>query len=583
MTTRANDTARVLHDLAADTGAGKVGLESGRTVQKKVSDVFNFFDSGAVGDGVADDTSAITSGIVDASPNGFGNLGKGTFNVKGISVPSDFGISGYGKRATTIKRIANSNGFNSVGTDGGITLSGFTLNMDKTGLGYDGHGVAFDGKAGTVKDAIISDFGSTSGGGGAGVVFYGSVGRKYNRLSDCDFIGNTTTLTTGISYGWIYEDTDTSFASNIYASTIANYAHELKNSATYNCLSGLIADNSGSALGYGQDTGTGPSYNLAQGVVSKACDIGFVVEYGNYNLVNGLLHSNASAPNVSGTSHLLRFENGSRYNSIFGAVGVGLFSSTVHYDGRANYSQVVSHDTTSTLVSLVSGASKNATEVSHPGARTTIITAISDSSGNSIRGANSNPVWCHATGERVGSLSGKFRDRLGASGAIFSANHYWISESDQYAIHTFATPGTSGDSAGIAYSTPASSTQGSFIYQKGASDSADYWTLRVGHTSTFRFFNRYSEPRRMQPSPLGIRPPASPIHFLAAMFTPQLAAMPRLQRLSPPRVQSSTLRELRPSQRSICHLLGSWALSRSSPMPPSLQPRKATLALHPRQ
>lgn len=477
--------------LALPTGSSTIGHVApgtgavSTTVRDKLRERISAKDYGAVGG--SNDTAAILASLTAAAGKCL-DIESGTYNISAISLPANSNIAGAGKYLTSLKRISGTNLVTSMAQSPDV--SGVSVLMEKSIIGNDGHGIVCTQPKSTVRNVSVSDFGSTSGGGGTGVLYYGSAGRKLNRLSDSEMIGNSATLTAvgGQSYGWIFTDTDVSFASGIYAASIREYAHELKNAATYNSLSNLIAEGSQAALGYGQDTGVGPSCNVAVGVVSKNCDKGFVVGYGNNNLVSSLLHDNRSAPGIS-TPYLASFESGSSYNAIFGSMAVGSFTWTVKYAGNANYAQIISHDTTSDLVCISPGAVKNATEIAHPGARQYIRASIKDLSGNSIRGANANPVWCHATGERVGSISGTFHDKLGVSGATAVSTNYWVKESDQYAVTAYLTPGNNGDIAGISYATPASGTQGYFYYSKGATNSDDYWNIKVGNVDSYKFFN----------------------------------------------------------------------------------------------
>jgi hypothetical protein len=465
------------------------------TVATKLQEGVSAKDQGVLFNGTTE-TTALQK-LFTAAANREGRINAGTVKTAGVTLGAASKIRGEGKALTTLRRTANANLISSTTADD-TEIADLSVNMDKTTLGYDGHGVVNTQSRSTVRNVNVSDFGSTSGGGGTGIINFGTAGRQRHRVIDCDVVGNTATMTAvgGISYGWIYENCDCSFARGIYAATCRNYAHELKDSATYNVLSDLIAEGSGTAVGYGQQLASGAQCNVAHGIVSKNCDVGFTGDYMNYNVTSALVHDNRAAPAVSGTSHLIRLESNASQNAIFGALGVGSFVDTVRLYASSNYAQVVSHDTTTTLVSFQSGAAKNAVEVAHPGARTSIFatSVISDASGNSNRGSNANVVWCHATGERAGSLSGKFRDRFGASGASFNSGHYWIKEDTTNAVQAYATSGTAGDSAGIAYSMPGASTQGTFLYTKTASDAGDYWSLRVGNTATVRFFNSTIRP-----------------------------------------------------------------------------------------
>jgi hypothetical protein len=466
------------------------------TVAVKLQEGVSAKDQGVLFNGLAE-TTALQK-LFTASASREGRINAGTIKTSSLTFPASASkVKGEGKALTTLRRTANVNLISST-LSSDTEVSNLSVNMDKTTLGFDGHGIVNTQERSTVRDCVVTDFGSTSGGGGTGIINFGTAGRQRHRVLDCDVVGNTATMSAvgGISYGWIYENVDCSFARGIYAASCRNYAHELKDSATYNVLSDLIAENSGAALGYGQQAASGAQCNVAHGIVGKNCDMGFVGDYMNYNVTSAMVSDNRGAPNVSGTSHLIRLEANSSQNAIFGALGVGSFVDTVRFYASSNYAQVVSHDTTTTLVSFQSGAAKNCVEVAHPGARTSILSSsvVSDASGNSNRGSNANVVWCHATGERLGSLSGKFRDRLGNSGASFNSAHYWIKEDTQFAIQSYATVGNNGDIAGIAYSIVGVSAQGSWFYNKTASDAADYWSLRVGNTATLRVFNSTIRP-----------------------------------------------------------------------------------------
>jgi hypothetical protein len=205
------------------------------------------------------------------------------------------------------------------------------------------------------------------------------------------------------------------------------------------------------------------------------------------------MHDNTNAPGVAGTTHVARFEK-SNGNAVFAALGVGSYVNTVRYDGNQNYVQVSSQDTSSILVNMVAGSGKNATEIAHPGARTTILNAIGDASGYGLRNANANPTWCHATGERIGSVSGKFYDKLGYSGASPNTNHHWVKESDQYAIQSYMTPGNTGDSVGMSYAIPGNSNFAAFTYQKAAAPDQEYWGLRIANAGAMRFYQSAARP-----------------------------------------------------------------------------------------
>jgi hypothetical protein len=103
-------------------------------------------------------------------------------------------------------------------------------------------------------------------------------------------------------------------------------------------------------------------------------------------------------------------------------------------------------------------------------------------------------VWCHATGERIGSISGRFWEKLGESGASANTNHFWVKESDQFAVQAYMTPGNAGDKAGVAYSIPSDNLYGALLYNKTASAAGDYWDVTVAGASVVRFFTSTFRP-----------------------------------------------------------------------------------------
>ncbi len=231
-------------------------------------------------------------------------------------------------------------------------------------------------------------------------------------------------------------------------------------------------------------------------VVGRACDGGLIVGMGNYNLFSTLLFDQTGAPGRETDRSAIRFSGSSAGNAAFAALTSGVYTQSAYISGNRNYVQMAAHDTSPTIVRLTAGSRQNAVEIAHPGQRTSIFSAIDDSSGQALSGATANPIWCHATGQRVGSISGSFHDRLGISGATFNGNHGWRSEHSQYAIHAFGTAGNAGDSAGLVYAIPGSAIHGKILYAKGASGPADYWSIGVNAADAY-----YLTPVSIRPNP----------------------------------------------------------------------------------
>ena len=445
-------------------------------------------DFGTKGDGSSDDSSAFNYALSAKTGNRL-DVPAGTYEVTALYVPSTT-LVGAGKLTTVIARATNNNTI-SLTTSDDVVVKDLTVNNQKSINGFDGHGIVGNKSNLTIDGVNVIDYGASGAGGGTGVCLFhtGSLVSGL-RLTNSKMIANPAAST---SLGWLMEGAGVSFANNIYSYGANFCAHELKNSSTFCGLSNLIAEYTAAALYYGQDTGTGPSENVAVGVVGKTSDTGFTGGYANYNLTVGLLNDNTGAPGVAGTSHFARVDPGDG-NALFGGLAKGNYVNTIRYNGNKNYTQLASHDTSVTLVTLLAGATKNATEIAHPGARNTVRDKITDSSGNAIRGANANPVWCHATGERIGSISGAFWDKLGTSGASVNSNHYWVREADQYAIETFLTPGNNGDAVGINYAIPGDTNYASVMYQKTANADTDYWFAQIGGVPYYRWYSSTFRP-----------------------------------------------------------------------------------------
>ncbi|OAD17126.1 tail fiber domain-containing protein [Achromobacter insolitus] len=496
------DLAKVLEDLAAEGGSAVVGFkQSGagaiaRTSQDKMRESLTSGDYGAAGDG-ADQTAKLQALISEgAARSGLATIGDGIFGTSAplALIPAGT-LVGAGTKSTMLSRLGSGNLINSPLQDD-ATIRGITLNMRRSITGADGHGISATGQRLRADELVVRDFGSGGAGGGTGVLFEGGGSKTAgHRLSNSSFYGDPTAA---VSFGWIFADTITSFASGIYSQDIVGYAHELKNDATHNNLNHLISRLCNWALAYGQDTPgvDGCDFNVATGVVGMACDAGLIVGEGTYNLFSGLLFDQTGAPGREADRSAIRLSGSAAGNAAFGVMSYGTYTQSVFLSGNRNYVQLAAHDTSPIVLRIGAGSRQNAVEISHPGLRTSIFSAIDDSSGQALDGSTANAVWCHATGQRIGSISGSFHDRLGISGAAINGNHRWRYEHSQYAIHAFATPGNTGDSAGLVYAIPGSAIHGKILYAKGASGPADYWSIGVNAADAY-----YLTPASVRPNP----------------------------------------------------------------------------------
>lgn len=483
-------------------GAVMVGfIQSGadsesRNVQEKLEESLTAADKGAVGDGVADDTAAIAATLSEAfARGGRARSGPGVFKTTGLTtMPANCVFEGDGPQSSAIVRYGAGNLINSALLSNWI-IRGLTLDLRRSVTGGNGHGVSATGESLWVDATTVKDFGSDGVGGGTAVLFEGGAAKTRNhRLTNSQWFGDPTAT---VSFGSIFADTIASFMYGNYGQDIVGYAHELKNECLHNATAILIAQGSNWAVAYGRESpSVGASYNVMSTVVGRACDAGLIVGMGNYNLFSTLLFDQAGAPGREVDRSAIRFSGSAAGNAAFATLASGVYTQSVYLSGNRNYVQMAAHDTSAIVVRLTAGSRQNAVEIAHPGLRTSILSAIDDSSGQALDGSTANATWCHATGQRIGSISGTFHDRLGISGAAINGNHRWRSEHSQYAIHALATAGNSGDSAGIVYAIPGSAIHGKILYAKGATGPADYWSIGVNAADAF-----YLTPASIRPNP----------------------------------------------------------------------------------
>ncbi|MDW9506900.1 hypothetical protein GOA81_17975 [Sinorhizobium meliloti] len=430
-----------------------------------------------------------------------GGTGRGTFTASTFALSANGAVIGEGHRVSTLKRTSSSNavtGANATGT----VLKDVTVDVNRAGLGdVAGHGVRIDlGDEMRFDGLNIKDFGSktdlTGGGTGLLVVSSGGTRPKKNRFTNSNIAADPAS---GITVGWLFDDTDWSYAQNIYVQDTTKdigFAHELKTTSSYNYLSGLMAKNTNVALAYGgEQVGTdGCSYNLASGIIASAANIGFIQSKGKNNLVNGLLHDGTATPGVSrsetislGLTYLSGANSSASENAVFAALNAGTVTKSVAMGGSKNFVQIAAH-AVGTLVDFVSGCAKGVVEIVHPGSRTSIFADVADNSGNSSRGSNANVVISPATGERRGSLSGTYHDKLEESGAAWNVAHYWRTEALNNVIHAMGHNGTSGNLAGWQVSVPGDANRAGWWHLLGATVDDDRYGVRGwGQGEAFNF------------------------------------------------------------------------------------------------
>lgn len=440
------------------------------------------YDFNAVGDGTADDRTAIVNAIAAPEPL----TASGTFRLAGLVAPSKK-VSG---RATLLRSTA---GNMMTGNATGAHIEGWTVDLNRAEVPGDGQGLSLFGSDFTVSDVTVQGFARMASGGGTGVLIYSPdlANRTQRvRLQNLKLIGHTDT-TAVESFGWIMADVDYSFASGLYAENIFGnataYGHELKNNARYNNSRALTTKYGIYGYGHGhQDAGQlGPVGNVLWGGVWAQVDRGMLFADGKWNNIGGTVTDWDNSPQKISRMGIYGAENeeGGVFplHLVHGAgegTGVYLRNAT-----RRNYFSVALHTPDSTkMVHLVSSDVRgNMINILHTGLLTSVIPYIVDTTGNGLVGPAANPIHSASTGERIGSRSGAFHDVLGWSGV---AQGDWLStqkrrlENNASLTEVFATPATEGLEAGIDRAVPGSVKRASFFHRLGAAVGADVWVMQ---------------------------------------------------------------------------------------------------------
>lgn len=455
-----------------------------RVLTARLQDRVSVKDFGAVGDGVTNDTADI-SAAVTASANDTLVFKSGEYAITSGTLAAGGSIVGDGANTTTIRRTGTGNLINAANRSND-RISGLTLDLDRTALGnVPGHGISASGNGLVFQDIVVKDYGSDGIGGGTGILVIPGTSFPFPeniRMVDCDFRPDPAAT---ISVGWLYDGVAYSFASRIYSDNVVGgigYAHELKNNSRFNSLSQLIASDSNVALAYGQTTVgiDGADFNVATNIVAAKCDQGLVIGEGFGNVTVGMVHVTTGSPGndpLTGVSFV-----GSANQNYAGAVmTLGAMQESVRIDGDRNTVEIIAHDTASTVARFDSGSDKNFVNVVHSGSRTSVRGNITDNSGFDIYSAQANVVHSPLTGERIGSVQGKFWDKLGEAGITPPASHNWVHESEQFNFQSLLTQGNDGDISGISVSTGRDGqNEGRWWHVTGATQAQNRWSLAVG-------------------------------------------------------------------------------------------------------
>ncbi|MNG83394.1 hypothetical protein D3C76_557530 [compost metagenome] len=463
--------------LSAPGGSALVGYRSA-TVEQKLGERLSGADYKVDYTGTTSSNSKMLNLVAEGQSSGKTvHLGPGTIDVQNITPVSTAGVrvEGEGMHTTLLKRSGASSTMTFKGKDF-VELCRFTLDLNKPQAADTGHGITLiDQPRARLKEVSVVG----NRGIGSSIIAYSSSSavRQEGIVFDDIFVegdipNSSNTNGTLIENGLFCRQT------GIVAKNIREFAVEYKNDTRYSLLSDIIAHNSNYGVGFGQTTtgDIGVTGCVSTGIIAQGCGSGIVVGKGDLNVFSAvMLDSSDSFSTIKrGVSTTLAADR----NMFVGILTAGDMLEPARFGSNRNYIQVASHDTAKNVIVLMAGAEKNVAEIAHPGHRTTILGSIGNLSGNPLSGASSNPVYCHATGEYAGTLSGRWRYRHDVSGSslLSAAKHVIEGKGD-------VTYGVSSDGtgyAGLQVFTPGKSAF--VVYRPGATDEGN-WQIGDGDAS----------------------------------------------------------------------------------------------------
>lgn len=479
-------------DLAANLGnsadpakgASMVGYK-GRTVRERLSDRMDIEDfPGGAPSELVSNAGAIESAI-DAAKAAVKRLflTAGRFLITPFILRSGAGhvaITGEGKSQTVLVGAPGANLLN-FQANTSVEVRDLTIEKNSALSTDTGHGlVLIDQPDALVRDVAITEF----GGIGSGVIAYSSdpALRVANTVIenvrvDGDYANSDNTN------GVLIENGVFSRMQGLYVSGIREFGTEFKNDTRYSIASDIIANNSGYALGYGQTTpdDTGVSGCVASSIIGVACNVGMIIGKGDLNVTTGAFFDSTGSIGTQKRGVITAL-NADR-NFFSAILTAGDMLEPVRLQSNRNYVQLATHDTSTNVVTFTAGSEKNVVEIAHPGVRTTILANILNASGFPRSGSQSNPVYCHATGEHIGTLSGRWLFSHAAADTTKLSSHKHVLESTGDTFYSVHHNGANNaglnvtsptKSASLQYNTP------SAYWQMGDAD----WFVRAASTVT---------------------------------------------------------------------------------------------------
>lgn len=401
-------------------GAGAVA----RTLLAKLLDFApNFKDFGG-STGASDNSTALTNLI---NTNRATTIGEGTYNVATgfVSATQSISLRGSSQAGTTLKQTSATvpTILSTTGTSGSAVRH-LTLDVTTNGASANGFPLNYT----DVNDSLVENV-TVNGLTGQGSGFFASTlsnaymnNVRFHQLKVVGNLANASNTNGALMVGAQY-----SMMRGIYADSIHDFAVEYKNQCQYSLMSDIIVNNSAAALEVASIATQSQTSCVFTNIIAKDCSYVLGMGKATYNAFSNAVCS-IQTPFTGGVNKGIITIAGADYNAFRGFLFTGSFALPVQHAAKYNYTDGEFH-TTGTILQLDSGAQNNITAVNHPGTRTSILSAITNNSTQPVSGSTSNPVYCHATGEYVGTLSDQWLWRHAASGyARQSSTDKWVYE-----------------------------------------------------------------------------------------------------------------------------------------------------------
>lgn len=457
-------------------------------------------DADALSDAMSDPISKVLGGIYTTT---------NTVNVSAGSRTNGNGV--------VIDRDA-SGSLDGLSVGAGSNVTGVTVDMNMSADREDGQGVRLLGSDTVLEWIEVNDFGTDDAvaGGGTGIIDSSGVTSENQRLHNATL---RATPDATLAFGWLYSNDRYSFADNVAVYNVSRYAHELKNDCQFNILHSLLAVDSQYAIAFGQSAADGADKNLTFGVLGSSCDSGSLIGWGDGNLSVGCAYYQSDTqlyPDFSPSMHGIRVNNGNENSFTSHYIEGDNYNFVTRVDGNNNLFDFY-NNTPGTSLFRVDGGTRNVANISHPGPDVNSVRDLfSVASGSwDYRGGSANVVLSPATGERLGSISGIFHDKLGDSGVTPNSSHHWWKEGDEFNLTAIMSDGSDGGLSGHTFYGRSGATQGRFWYVWGATASEDYYDMGVGGVNSIVRLRTYevqfSKPIRNANYTVATVPPAGSV------------------------------------------------------------------------